>query len=243
MGVLLVSRVRRVGVRESEEKMKTHALTRLPMDESAQRNIRGNGSAVKLRQPLGNETCGILLQENATGETGDSSAVGIAETPSVLCKVGVDGEVRQRQSPCASGKENMCGVLSEGDRAKQESEKAVARRLDRIERAKRRRVFRKANGICFDCNASTVGGKSRCDACAFKHRARNFQPPTIAPAMSYDEIAIALGITQAQTRWILMGALRKLRRACKRFSIDPSDIVGRPTSMLARAELWSEDWS
>jgi len=57
--------------------------------------------------------------------------------------------------------------------------------------------------------------------------------------MSYDAIAAELGITQAQARWIFRAALRKLRKACRRYGIEPGDVIGRPVSNFAQSETWS----
>jgi len=57
--------------------------------------------------------------------------------------------------------------------------------------------------------------------------------------VSYKEIGDALGISEYNARWICQAALRKVARACRRYGIDASDIIGKPESMLARAERYA----
>jgi hypothetical protein len=53
---------------------------------------------------------------------------------------------------------------------------------------------------------------------------------------TYDDIGRELGISPNHARTVCMNALRKVAKACRKFGIDASCIIGRPVSMLASAE-------
>lgn len=103
-----------------------------------------------------------------------------------------------------------------------------------------------AAGVCIDCGRPRQDGVQRCVGChgKMRDRAAGYQgrkrgeDPDRVGATVY-EIAAELGVSHQRVSIIIDVALRKLRLACLRAGIDPSDITGAPRSMLARAEDWA----
>lgn len=58
--------------------------------------------------------------------------------------------------------------------------------------------------------------------------------------LSYDDIGFVLGINPRVIRTEGETALLKLRRACDRYGIDLSDVIGGASHHLVEAELWGE---
>lgn len=56
----------------------------------------------------------------------------------------------------------------------------------------------------------------------------------IDEAASYEEIGRELGISDKHARNTCAKALRKLVRACRRYGVDATWILGRPRSMMER---------
>lgn len=57
--------------------------------------------------------------------------------------------------------------------------------------------------------------------------------------LTLEEIGLELGISHARVRQLIVSGLRKLKRACRRYGIDESDIIGKPASMTARLQEWA----
>jgi len=57
--------------------------------------------------------------------------------------------------------------------------------------------------------------------------------------MTVAEIARELRMSIAHTHRILIRAINKFRRGCERRGIDAGDVLGVPTSMIARMQEWA----
>lgn len=95
------------------------------------------------------------------------------------------------------------------------------------------------------CGKRPIAHSILCERCAIRDRLRLRALPPIQAhvAMSYEEIGMVLGMNKVQVKTTVETALRKLRRNCRRFGLDVTDIIGRPTSNMARAEMWAADWN
>jgi hypothetical protein len=58
--------------------------------------------------------------------------------------------------------------------------------------------------------------------------------------MTFREIGRRTGIHPKTVEYVFYNALTKLKRECIRRGIDVADIIGRPQSMLAQAQILAE---
>lgn len=58
----------------------------------------------------------------------------------------------------------------------------------------------------------------------------------IEQAATFEEIGRELGISDKHARNTCAQALRKLIRACRRFGVDATWVIGRPKTMMERVE-------
>lgn len=99
-------------------------------------------------------------------------------------------------------------------------------------------------GMCIDCGRRRqLPTAKRCPFCNRKlldaHHARKHSVSVgrvSGDGPTLDAIAAELGVSRQRVNQIMATALRKLKRECLRRGIDLSWIVGKPVSMLGRAE-------
>jgi DNA-directed RNA polymerase specialized sigma24 family protein len=117
---------------------------------------------------------------------------------------------------------------------------------ERAEYYRKRRKRLIAANLCIGCAKREPRPTSqRCDACSEPidaYHARQKSDAHLAPdGMSVSEIAAELGITCSAAHMTLHRALKKLVKACRRYGVEPGDIVGRQSafSSIVLLERWS----
>lgn len=108
----------------------------------------------------------------------------------------------------------------------------------------RRRM--ESNGVCNRCGNHPIlkPGRKQCGHCIEERkeyrRILAEAEEMNRPLMTFDEIALSLGISGSRTRVIYANAIRKVYRKCKKLGIDAGDIVGRGFSSIALCEKWAD---